>query len=107
MSRFSRRKDANHAEVVAAFEAAGASVEAIESGRAGCPDLIVGIFGIDQLVEVKDGSKAPSKRALSKDQRNWHRAWRGRPVLVVESVEDALAVVAKMRGEMTRNEVAA
>lgn len=104
--RYARRKDASHESVVAAFRAAGASVQAIESGVAGVPDLVVGIFGLDQLVEVKPVTGITRQRELRDSQVAWHRQWRGRPVAVVRSPEDALAVVAAMRGALTRSEVA-
>jgi hypothetical protein len=105
MSRFARNIDANHKAIVAALRASGASVEPVNGSRAGFPDLLVGIFGITELVEVKDGEKVPSKRRLNPAQTEWHRQWRGRPVVVVESVDEALALVARMRGEMTMSEV--
>jgi len=107
MSRlYGRNKDSNHSEVVKAMRACGASVHAIESVEAGLPDLVVGIFGITELVEVKDGSKTQSKQRLNEDQAKWHSSWKGRPVQVVRSVDDALALVARMRGAMTMSEVA-
>ena len=106
MSRFARHKDANHEEVVAAFRACGAVVETIESGKAGCPDLLIGAFGVTELVEVKDGAKIPSKQRLNDAQLRWHREWKGRPVNVVRSLDDVQALVAKMRGAMTMSEVA-
>jgi hypothetical protein len=106
MSRlYARNKDGNHAAVVSALRACGASVEPIESIKGGLPDLLVGAFGITELVEVKDGEKIPSKRRLNADQQKWHREWKGRRVVVVESVEEALELVAKMRGAMTMSEV--
>ena len=106
MSRFARHKDGNHKQVVDAFRACGASVEAIESGKAGCPDLLVGMFGVTELVEVKDGAaREKRQRELRDTQVAWHRSWRGKPVKVITSVDDALALVAVMRGAMTSNEV--
>ena len=58
MSRWARNKDGNHAGIVRAFRACGASVSAIESAEAGVPDLVVGIYGLTELVEVKDGGSA-------------------------------------------------
>lgn len=85
------RRDDNHAEVVAALRAAGASVEDLADVGGGCPDLLVGIRHVTYLLEVKDGTKPPSKRNLTPYEAAWHMRWRGRPVAVVESVEDALA----------------
>jgi len=107
MSRlYARNKDGNHAAVVSALRACGASVEPIESIKGGLPDLLVGAFGITELVEVKDGSKVPSASKLSDAQAKWHREWKGRKPVVVRSVDDALALVARMRGAMTMSEVA-
>lgn len=87
------RVDENQREVVAALRAAGASVQSLASVSAapGCPDLLVGYRGATYLLEVKDGSKPPSARNLTPYEAAWHMRWRGRPVAVVESVEDALA----------------
>jgi hypothetical protein len=106
MSRFARRKDGNHHAIVTALVAHGASAEAIESGQPGVPDLLVGYLGETELLEVKDGKRVPSARRLNADQVAWHRQWRGRPVLVVKSVDEALAVLARIRGALTRSEVA-
>ena len=47
------RVDANQAEIVAAFRAAGATVLHLHSIGHGCPDLLVGYQGRNLLVEVK------------------------------------------------------
>ena len=100
MSRYARHVDTIHGPVVAALRASGCTVEPIQGARAGVPDLLVGWGGVTDLVEVKSGNKAA--HALTEAQEAWHRTWRGRPVVVVRSVEDALALVARLRGEATR-----
>lgn len=97
MSRYARNVDSTHRPVVEAMRAAGASVEAIQGARAGVPDLVVGVAGLTELVEVKRPRAKPSEA-----QEAWHRAWRGRPVRVVRSTEEALAVVAAMRADAAR-----
>ena len=104
--RYARHKDENHASIVTALRAAGASVEAIESGKAGLPDLLVGCCGVDQLVEVKPLVGETRRRELRDTQVTWARQWRGRPPVVVRTVDEALALVASMRGLMTSSEVA-
>lgn len=101
MSRHARNKDLNHAEVVAAFRALGCDVTTMESGRAGVPDLLVGVAGVDQQVEVKDGRKVPSARRLSPAQVEYAATWRGRRVALVECAEDCVGVVNAMRVVMT------
>jgi hypothetical protein len=85
--------DANQKAIVEVFRAAGASWQSLAMVGGGCPDGILGWRGITTLVEIKDGSKKPSERRLNAQQVAWHGAWRGGPVVVVESVDDALAIL--------------
>lgn len=94
---YARQVDANQVAVVAAFRAAGATVLHLHQVGKDCPDLLVGVAGVDQLVEVKDGKKIPSKRALSEGQEAFRRNWRGRTVEVVYSSDDALGLVLALR----------
>ena len=89
------RVDSNQPEVVAALRAAGATVHCLHSVGGGFPDIIVGYRGVNYLMEIKDGRKPPSRRRLNKLEAKWHDAWRGQ-VCVVESVEDALAVISEV-----------
>lgn len=82
--------DDNQPEIVEAARRMGCSVQPLHSVGKGCPDLLVGISGINDLWEVKDGAKPPSARRLTPDQIEWHDAWRGH-VQVVDSVEKAIA----------------
>lgn len=91
--RRAARTDANHSEVVRALLDAGCSVQSLAMVGCGVPDLLVWSPTAGYvLVEVKDGDKAPSKRALTPDQVKFHRAWKG-PIAVVETVAEALAAV--------------
>lgn len=90
--RRAARVDDNQAEIVAALRVAGCSVTSLASIGKGCPDIVVGRAGVNYLLEIKDGSKVPSKRRLTPDEQSWHGAWRGQ-VSVVESIADALVAV--------------
>lgn len=90
--------DANQAAVVRAFREAGASVLHLHAVGAGCPDLLIGIAGRDCLVEVKDGAKSRRAQQLRESQVAFHRAWRGRPVAVITSAEDAVAFARYLAG---------
>jgi len=93
------RKDANHNAVVKALEMVGCNVQDLAAVGDGCPDLLIGIPTVRALafVEIKDGDKSPSRRALTPDQVEWHQEWDGYPVHIVESVSDALAIVAAIK----------
>lgn len=88
MPRTNARKDANHDDIVKFFQQCGAKVTTLHQLGRGTPDLLVGWRGVNLLVEVKDGSKPPSKRELTPDETRWHEEWRGQ-VSIVESREDA------------------
>lgn len=80
--------DGNHRAIVDALRASGASVVSLAGVGKGCPDLLVGLRGSTWLVEVK----LPKGR-VNPRQAEWHAAWRGAPVIVMRSVDDAVAFV--------------
>lgn len=84
--------DANQTEITQVLRQMGASVTPTHTVGNGFPDLAIGFRGVTLLVEIKDGSKPPSKRKLTPDEVEWHEAWQGQ-VAVVESVEDAVALL--------------
>ena len=89
-----RRRDANEPEIIAALEAVGVSVQALNAK--GVPDLLLGVAGGNILLEVKDGDKPPSARKLTPDQVAWHEGWRGQ-VQVANSTDEALSLVQDIR----------
>lgn len=84
--------DSNQPLIVAALEAAGATVTSLAAVGDGCPDLLVGYRKVNYLLEIKDPSQPLSKRRFNPRQKTWHREWRGMAHLV-ETVEQALAVI--------------
>lgn len=84
--------DTNAKDVVAALRAAGCSVEWIASAGErvpGVPDLLVGKSGRSMLVEVKS-----PKGKLSEAQERWIAAWRGCPIAIVRTPQEAVTAVA-------------
>lgn len=96
--RLAAKVDANQSEIVRALRRFGCYVQPLHTIGKGCPDLLVGRGGRTTLLEVKDGAKPPSARSLTPDQVEWIDAWRGAPVFVVSSVDEALHVVLGVRG---------
>lgn len=88
--RRAAKVDSNQAEIVAALRRIGASVQPIHTLGRGVPDLLVGYRGRNLLLEVKDGSLAPSRRALTPDEQAWADSWCG-AVEIVLNPQDALA----------------
>jgi Holliday junction resolvase len=89
--RRAAKRDDNEREIIDALENLGASVQQLSGS--GIPDLLIGIQGKTILFEVKDGSKPRSERQLTPDQVKWHQDWRGSPVRVVETVDEAIAAL--------------
>ena len=91
--RRAAKVDANHRLIVGALLSCGCAVEDTSGIGRGFADLLVYHRSTRRLllVEVKDGDKPPSARKLTKAQELWHARF---PVHVVESVEQALALVA-------------
>lgn len=92
--RRAARTDANHAEIVAALRKVGCYVESLAALGGGVPDLLVGRDGQWHVIEVKDGTKSPSRQKLTEDEVRWiESARRFAPVHVVNSVSGALQAV--------------
>lgn len=98
--RRAAKVDANQRFIVEALRAVGASVELLHAVGKGCPDLLIGYQGINYLLEVKDGAKAPSAQKLTEDQVAWHERWRGR-CAVVNDVKSALLAIGALRGTIS------
>ena len=105
LNRYAKHTDSNHTSIVNALRLFGCSVEPI-TGSKGTPDLLVGCFGIDQLVEVKPLVGETRRRELRASQEEWHARWRGRKPVVLRTVDDCEALVARLRGLLTNSEVA-
>lgn len=93
--RRAARKDANHREIIRAFESMGASVIDVSDTPCGF-DILCGHGGLCIAVEIKDGSKPPSARRLTANEKRVHERWTG-GMRIVESVEDAIATVCLLR----------
>lgn len=94
--RRAARIDDNHPEIRRAYRHLGCTVlDTFQLGK-GAPDMIVSMYGINDLVEVKDGSKPPSARKLTPDEIDFHNAWNSK-VWVIESVDDVVKHVEDIR----------
>lgn len=94
--RTAAKVDDNQAEVVDGLRQMGCTVQILSAVGKGCPDLLVGVAGINLLMEVKDGSKPESATRLTPDQVKWHGEWRGQ-VHVVKSLEHAIRIINYVR----------
>jgi hypothetical protein len=90
--RRANRVDYNQSVIVESLRKAGAYVKVVTMGD-GVPDLLVGYKGFTLLLEVKDGDKPPSQRKLTEAEQKFFDEWTGGILAIVESIEDALAIL--------------
>ena len=89
--RRAARRDANEGKIVAALQACGAYVKKINDE--GAFDLLVFYRGWTLLLEVKDGAKPPSARALTPAEAKFHNEWPGQNLFIVTSEHEALDIL--------------
>lgn len=92
MSKFARRIDRNHQEIIAVFRYMECVVKDLSSCGNGVPDLCVHMGGMPHFVEIKDGTKTLSGRKVTKAQIDWAETW-PRNVWLVECPEDVIDLV--------------
>ncbi len=85
-----RRVDRNQGDLIRALRKLGVSIQPLHTIGQGCPDVLAGFRGTTVLLEIKDGEKAPSRRKTTKDQDEWISKWRGAPVHIVRTLDEAL-----------------
>jgi hypothetical protein len=93
------RVDDNHRPILAALRSLGAIVTDTSHVGDGFPDAFVLWRGKCLPVEIKDGSKPPSRRKLTPAQTVFHAEWAraGVPVTVLETEDDALKFLGARR----------
>ena len=89
--------DSNHADIVQAYEDCYCSVQDTHALGFGFPDLVVGIAGQTELVEIKT-----DHGRLEKSQIRFQRDWRGSKVTVVRSQADVINHVQNVRERVSR-----
>lgn len=91
-----KRVDANQKTIVETFRKLGCSVLILSDVGKGCPDLCVGWDGKCYLIEVKDGTKTPSKRKLTAAEQLFFDNWKGH-ASIIESVDEVIRFVNLIR----------
>lgn len=92
--RRAARTDDNHQDIVDHFRACGFSVFSTHGVGKGFPDIVIGRGGKNGLVEIKDGAKSLSRRALTTDEAAFHASWRGK-IHIVNGMRDVLSIAAE------------
>jgi hypothetical protein len=93
--RYANRRDISHKPIAKGLLAAGFSVWDTSRLGGDFPDLIIGKHGIDAKVECKTMDRrkngpVTAAELLSAGQKDFKSTWRGTPVIVAYSIEEAL-----------------
>lgn len=83
------RADLNQSAIVKALRSVGATVHITNQVGCGFPDLVVGIFGRNYLMEVKNEE---TRGRLTAEQIIFLDMWKGK-VHIVKSVDEALQII--------------
>jgi hypothetical protein len=90
-----KRVDENQKLIVKTFRELGASVQVLSNIGKGCPDILVGIFGKNFLVEIKNGAKCPSAQKLTEHEQVFFDSWKGQ-VCIIKSVDEIFQLMDKI-----------
>ena len=90
VSKWARRTDHNQVHCVDALKKIGCTVIDLSRVGQGCPDLMVGFRGFTILLEIKN---VDGRNKLTERQKEWIDTWRGSPVHVVRSPQQAVEAV--------------
>lgn len=101
MTRYAKRVDDNHGEVVTGLREAlpEATVFDLSGAGKGIADLLVGYAGRNYLIEVKDGEKIPSARELTDAQKEFHGSWQGQVAIATTAAGAVAAILRAIQQE--------
>ncbi len=89
---YAKRTDSNQTELVKLARKMGASVWITSSLGNGAPDFVLGVRGINLLVECKDGEKSPSQRKLTPCEQLFHLSWNGQ-IAIISSTDELVQLI--------------
>ena len=88
MTRRAAKKDANHKEIFGVIESICPVKDLSEAGR-GIPDGIAWINNGWHWFDVKNPKTGYGRRGLNKRQKEWASDWRGGPVFLIYTKDEA------------------
>lgn len=97
--RTAAKKDANHNSITDVLNAYGITTHDVHQLKGFC-DVICKRGFVNELVEIKDGSKPPSARKLTPDEISFHEKW-GWQVHVIETEDQAIEFALWMKRKNT------
>ena len=87
--KYGAKKDANHVEVFEKLREVCPAVYDLSNHGCGLPDGVAWVAEEWRLFEVKNPKTAYGRRGLNKVQRKWLNQWKGGPVYMIYTVDEA------------------
>jgi hypothetical protein len=81
--------DNNQYEIIKIARKMGFSVAVTSMVKHGFTDAVFGLFGLNFLVEIKNGKLSPSRKKLTFMEENFHERWKG-SIHIIYSPEDVI-----------------
>ena len=88
--KYGAKRDQNHTQILGVLRSVGIPVYDLSNAGCGIPDCLAWVCGQWHLFEVKNPNTAYGKRGLNPIQHRWLAQWRGGPVYILRTDEDAL-----------------
>lgn len=99
--KYGAKKDANH-KIIFDMISAITAVHDLSNAGCGIPDGIAWCGGGWQLFDVKNPKTRYGKRGLNERQKKWANDWRGGPVYLIYTVEEAEQFARGIFGSISR-----
>jgi len=94
---YAKKKDTNQSELETALRDKGFSVQSLHELGKGVPDLLLGLQGLNFLVEVKHDNAQ-----LTEAEIEWHKEWKGQ-VRTAQTLLEVLLALLTYSSIMKRN----
>ena len=86
--KYGAKKDANHTEIMNVLRVF-CPVHDLSAFGMGLPDGLAWIKGAWQLFDIKNLKTAYGRRGLNPTQKKWIKNWKGGPVFLIHTVDEA------------------
>ena len=97
------RKDGNQDDLVKLIRNHGASwLNTSQNPISGSLDGLIGWYGVDQRVEIKDPIQPTSKRKLTPAEKETFDLWKGRKPVIIETPSDVILLLRSMQTDALR-----
>lgn len=88
--KYGAKKDANHKEIMDVISRLVPVIDLSNMGM-GVPDGIAEINGTLRLFDIKNAKTGYGRRGLNPRQKRWADDWKGGPVFLIYTVDEAIA----------------